>query len=199
MSGLPLKDLETKLTSERLIVGSNLGQELFKGFDPKEITPTTWLVRDEDVFGNYPDQYEIPSLELSKDIDTVITNSLTIYRFIENTGKWELWAGTDYIEFKWQVLTDAVVINWNMNLGIMAEVTLKNNRTLANPTNLKKGTYSLLVKQDATGGRMLSLDTAYKSPSGVGADLTLDPNAVDLLTFISDGTYMYLATTRNYL
>lgn len=98
----------------------------------------------------------------------------------------------------WQVLTDAPTITWNVDLGIMAEVTLGGNRTLANPTNLRKGTYSLLVKQDATGGRTLALGTSYKTPNQVPLVLSTAANAVDLLTFVSDGTTLYLAMVKNY-
>ncbi len=100
--------------------------------------------------------------------------------------------------YGYQTLTDAANISWDMDLGEMAEVTLGGNRTLDNPTNLKKGTYSLLVKQDASGGRTLDYGTAFKWPGGVPPDLTSDPNAVDLLTFVSDGTNLYGAITSDY-
>lgn len=91
------------------------------------------------------------------------------------------------------VLTDAASIAWNLANGDAAEVTLgAAGRTLANPTNLKKGSYILIVKQDATGNRTITTwGSAYKFPSGVKPVLSTAANAVDLISFYCDGTNMY--------
>lgn len=89
-------------------------------------------------------------------------------------------------------LTDGASIAWNLTGKQVATVTLGGNRTLSNPTNMKSGgTYILTVKQDATGSRTLSYDTAYKWSGGTAPTLTTTANAVDIITFISDGTNMY--------
>jgi hypothetical protein len=91
-----------------------------------------------------------------------------------------------------QTLTDGSTINWNMNSGAKATVTLGGNRTLAAPTNLVDGaTYILIVKQDATGSRTLTFNSAYKFPGGTDPTLSTAANAVDILTFISDGTSLF--------
>jgi hypothetical protein len=96
-------------------------------------------------------------------------------------------------------LTDGANIAWNLNTGQTATVVLGGNRTLDNPTNMKDGaSYALLVKQDATGGRTLTYGTAYKWPGGTPPTLSTGANAVDLLTFYSDGTNMYGTNLLNF-
>lgn len=88
-------------------------------------------------------------------------------------------------------LTDGATINWDAESNQVCSVTLAGNRTLANPTNTKDGaTYIVIVKQDATGSRTLSYGSNYKWPGGTAPTLTTDANAVDVLTFVCDGTDM---------
>lgn len=90
-----------------------------------------------------------------------------------------------------QTLTDGASISWNAALGQVATVTLGGNRTLANATNLKVGTYILHIIQDGTGSRTLSFASQYKWPAGVAPTLTTTIGARDLISFVSDGTLMY--------
>jgi hypothetical protein len=98
-----------------------------------------------------------------------------------------------------QTLTDAASIAWNVALGAFASVTLADNRALANPTNLVAGaSYALRVTQDGSGNRTLSYGSAYKWSSGVVPVLSTAANAVDILTFISDGTNLYGALQKAF-
>jgi len=97
-----------------------------------------------------------------------------------------------------QTLTDAASISWNMNSGELAEVTLGGNRILANPTNLKKGTYVLIVKQDATGSRTLAYGSNFKWQGGTAPTLSTGANDIDILTFVSDGTNLFGVETLDY-
>ena len=100
------------------------------------------------------------------------------------------YSGQQY--FVQQTLTDGSSIAWNMNTQQAAKVTLGGNRTLANPTNLEAGgTYTLIVSQDATGGRTLAYGTDYKWPGATPPVLSTAANAVDVLTFLCDGTNLY--------
>jgi len=93
-------------------------------------------------------------------------------------------------------LSDGANIAWDLDTDQSSIVTLAGNRTLDNPTNQKAGgTYALIVKQDATGGRTLAYGTVYKFPGGTAPTLSTAANAIDLLTFISDGTDMYGVAT----
>jgi hypothetical protein len=71
--------------------------------------------------------------------------------------------------------------------------TLDSASTFANPSNLKDGaSYTIIVKQDASGGRVISsFGSAFKWAGGTAPTLSATANAVDILTFISDGTNLY--------
>jgi len=89
-------------------------------------------------------------------------------------------------------LTDASSIAWNLATAQAASVTLGGNRTLAAPTNMVDGgTYMLRVKQDATGSRTLAYNAVFKFPGGTAPTLSTAANALDILTFTSDGTSMF--------
>lgn len=93
--------------------------------------------------------------------------------------------------FNATILTDGVTINWDASVNQVTKVTLAGNRTLANPTNMLDGaTYIVRIIQDATGSRTLTFGTAYNFPGGTAPTLTTTANAVDIITFISDGTNM---------
>lgn len=94
--------------------------------------------------------------------------------------------------FALTTLTDAATISWDVSINQVAQVTLGGNRTLANPTNLVAGgTYILIVTQDATGTRTLAYGANYKWPGGTVPVLSAGAGAVDILTFISNGTNLY--------
>lgn len=100
------------------------------------------------------------------------------------------WSKQQY--FAMATLTDAASIAWPLDTAQVATVTLTDNRTLANPTNMKAGgTYQLIVRQDATGSRTLAYGSAYKWPSGTAPTLTTAASSIDLLTFLSDGSSMF--------
>lgn len=95
-------------------------------------------------------------------------------------------------------LTDAANISWNLQDGNIAQVTLGGNRTLTTPSNLGTGVWLLFVKQDGTGNRTLAYSGAYRPVGGSPPVLSTAANAVDLLTFICDGTDMFLVPNFNF-
>ncbi len=96
-------------------------------------------------------------------------------------------------------LTDAATIAWNLDNAQAARVVLGDNRTLANPTNMHAGaTYTLIVVQDGTGGRTLAYGNKYMWPGGTAPVLSTGIDAIDILTFISDGTNMYGAAQLDF-
>jgi hypothetical protein len=79
-----------------------------------------------------------------------------------------------------QILTDTTTIAWDYANGAYARVTLGGNRTLAPPTNATAPCSGVLVViQDATGGRTLSL------PGNVtaGYSLSSNPGDIDIIGF----------------
>lgn len=98
--------------------------------------------------------------------------------------------------FAAQALTDAASVAWNLNTQQAATLLMTagvgSTRALANPTNMVAGgTYTLVITQSSTGSNALTYNTAYKFPGGTKPTLSTANNAVDILTFISDGTNMY--------
>jgi len=82
------------------------------------------------------------------------------------------------------VLTDQASVTWNGETQQIAEVTLGGNRVLTNITNAKKGAfYSITVKQDGTGSRTLTWNSAYLFPSGTAPILSTASSAVDEFNF----------------
>lgn len=83
-------------------------------------------------------------------------------------------------------LADNATIVWDCDVnGQIVEVTLAGNRTLAAPTNVNpKTSYCLIVKQDATGGRTLTWNAAYKFAAGSVPSVSSGINAIDYFTFI---------------
>ena len=93
--------------------------------------------------------------------------------------------------FNQQTLTDGATINWNLATQQVAVVTLGGNRTLAAPTNQQAaGVYTIVIKQDGTGGHTLVFNSAYKFPGGSAPVITTAANSVDIVSFISDGSNM---------
>jgi hypothetical protein len=89
-------------------------------------------------------------------------------------------------------LTFDATQDWDLNTSQVAILTLTGNTTFDAPSNQAAGnTYVLILKQDATGGRTAAWNAAFKWAGGTAPTLTTDANAVDIITFVSDGTSMY--------
>ncbi len=93
-------------------------------------------------------------------------------------------------------LTDASTITWNAQTQQSAYVLLTAGvgatRVLGAPSNLVSGhTYILVVQQSSGGSNALTYNGVYKWPGGVAPVLSTGANAIDVLTFVSDGTNMY--------
>ena len=102
--------------------------------------------------------------------------------------------------FNMTTLSDGANISWDLSSNQVATVTLGGNRTLDNPSNQVAGcTYILIVKQDGTGGRTLNTSASnYKFPGGTEPTLSTGANAVDILTFVSDGSSMFGVAQLNF-
>lgn len=90
-----------------------------------------------------------------------------------------------------QVLTDQAGIDWDLNDGGAATVTLGGDRTLNEAANMASGSrYSLRAKQDATGTRLLTWHATYRFPGGVVPCLSAAPGNIDIFQFDCDGTHL---------
>ena len=102
-----------------------------------------------------------------------------------------------------QALASGSAITWNPANGLNAAVTLDQNSTLSFSTTPVAGTYgTLIITQDATGGRTLTLpSTANKilgSASTTTIALSAAPGAKDILNFYYDGTNCYWNIGQGY-
>ena len=133
--------------------------------------------------------------------------SATAHRKITTTqlfGSTELTAtAREYTKtqnFDMTTLSDGANISWDLSQNQVATVTLAGNRTLDAPSNQVAGaTYLLIVKQDGPGSRPRNPPAAaYKSPGGTEPTLSTGANAVDILTFVSDGSSMFGVAQLNF-
>ena len=90
-----------------------------------------------------------------------------------------------------QALTSAATVSWNANTAQVATLALGHNATVANATNHQSGgVYIMRVTQDSAP-KTLAWSTGYKWPGNTAPVMTSTGGAVDIFTFVSDGTYMY--------
>ena len=112
-------------------------------------------------------------------------------------------AADRYTKFAGQVYTETSALDvaaLDFTTGNVQTVTLTSNVSpLPNPTNIKDGaTYILIIKQDGVGSRTMTFGTSYKWEGGTAPTLSTGANAVDILTFVSDGTNMYGTIAQNF-
>ena len=95
-----------------------------------------------------------------------------------------------------QTLTDAPTIDYDISLGRNAEVTLTADRTLSFITNPFVGASgALIVKQDATGGHSLTLDSSWFVSAGNVSDFAgLSANQKIQITWYCVDLYSLNAT-----
>jgi len=102
-----------------------------------------------------------------------------------------------------QNLTDAATISWNPTSGLNASVTLGGNRTLGFSSAPASGSYgTLVITQDATGGRTLTLPSGTNKVLGSTSTTTIAlstaANAKDILNFYFDGTTYFWNIGQGY-
>jgi hypothetical protein len=83
-------------------------------------------------------------------------------------------------------------VDWNTQLEEAAYLIATQNFTMNMPaplTSLQAGqTYMLLIQQDTTGGRVITWNSNFKWPGGTPPVLSTAANAIDIFSFIADGT-----------
>ena len=90
-----------------------------------------------------------------------------------------------------QALTSAATVSWNANTAQVATLTLGHNATVANATNHQSGGVYIMRVTQNTAPKTLAWSTGYKWPGNTAPVMTSTGGAVDIFTFVSDGTYMY--------
>ena len=90
-----------------------------------------------------------------------------------------------------QALTSAATVSWNANTAQVATLALGHNATVANATNHQSGGVYIMRVTQNTSPKTLAWSTGYKWPGNTAPVMTATGGAVDIFTFVSDGTYMY--------
>lgn len=127
----------------------------------------------------------------------------TLYRRNDSNTSWDTVFYPALRRGSYQVLTDGatVTITCDSQSDIQnATITLGGNRTLA-ISGAVAGMYgTLVVKQDATGSRTLTLPASSKVINGGAGAITLTTtaNGIDVLTWFYSGATYYWNYGKNY-
>jgi hypothetical protein len=93
----------------------------------------------------------------------------------------------------------ANLVAWDASSIQVATLSVDVNATLSNPTNLVAGeTFVVKVTQAGGGGHTLAYGTVYKWAGGTAPVLSTANGAIDILSFVTDGTNMYGAFQQNF-
>ena len=95
------------------------------------------------------------------------------------------------LTFDDQALTSATTVSWNANTQQVATLTLGHNATIANATNHSSGGVYIMRVTQAAAPKTLAWSTGYKWPGNTAPTMTATASAIDVFTFVSDGTYLY--------
>lgn len=198
---------ELVITNERRTVGEDLANWIFPTEGPLESVPSTVVVTRVSDALNFTEvtvspaatQYRVeydPDLRLGGGIEFAPADAGAVVDIdYKGTGSNVFARDVNTIHQKLdgvKVLTDGATIAWDLSNERTAEVTLAGNRTLGAPTGIVAGaTYLLYVIQDATGGRTLVWDAAYKFPGGTDPVPSTAAGAVDILSFTARGAFLY--------
>jgi hypothetical protein len=104
---------------------------------------------------------------------------------------------TNYVETPFSA-NSSTAITLALTNGTVQIITLTGTATITMPTAVSGKSFTLLLRQDATGGRTVTW-TTVSWPSGTAPTITSTASKMDKYVFISDGTYWYGATAgQNY-
>jgi hypothetical protein len=103
-----------------------------------------------------------------------------------------------YIESVYSAGNSSTSFTPNANNGPVQTLTANNNFTLNAPTNMTAGSnLVLIIRQDATGGRVMTSSASYKFLNGFKTLLST-ANSINLVTIFYDGTDYLASTTVGY-
>lgn len=121
-----------------------------------------------------------------------LNSTRTAYHRRYTGSAWEAWTQPYDLNSTWNAaqrgavtaLTDAATVTPNFATSNNFSWTIGGNRTLAAPSNQVAGQSGIIViTQDATGGRVITWNAAWKFANGVKPALSTAANAVDVLAY----------------
>ena len=100
----------------------------------------------------------------------------------------------------------STTINWDVSGTSTNYTTTLTASTTINLTNVRNGEYgTIILKQDAVGSQTITLGTlngsatTHKVVNGGSLTLTSTANAIDMLSFVYDGSVVYWNKGLNYV
>ena len=88
-------------------------------------------------------------------------------------------------------LTSGTSVSWDAGSNQSAVLVLGHNATMGAATNQANGGVYILKVTQNSSPKTLSWNSNYKWPGNSAPTMTTTAGAVDVFTFVSDGTYMY--------
>ena len=128
------------------------------------------------------------------------TNQESLDQFLQQEGAGVVAADLefkDYAETRTTPSSSAGTLTLDIENGNIFEVTLTENVTTLNinnpPASGKAGSFTLILKQDGTGGYTVTWPAAVKWAGGTAPTLSSGPNDIDIITFLTTdaGTAWY--------
>jgi len=96
-------------------------------------------------------------------------------------------------------LTDAVNIETDASLGNVFSVTLGDNRTLANPTNLVDGgVYRWIITQNIAASFTLDYGSLFKFPGNIVPVISTASGSIDMITAVYDGSILAASISQSF-
>lgn len=86
----------------------------------------------------------------------------------------------------------------DLSAGNVILLNLQTATTALTLNNIRVGTYIIIVKQDGTGGRLMTYTTTMNFAGGVAPTLTTTANFSDILTVVYDGTNIRTTVAQNF-
>ena len=122
------------------------------------------------------------------------------FRTVDITSQVQTYGGKNYTTFIWDpsiAQVARIVLAPRSNVTDFALVLGTAEPKQA--SSLKDGATSImLIKQDATGNRILEFDGNIKFPNGVIPAVSVGANTTTVMSFICDGSRMLASTNFNY-
>ncbi len=130
------------------------------------------------------------------DINSVLFDDKASLTAAQNTFSGDIKAKTYVLTNPSSTTASTTSTNINLATGNVLEVLLTSNTTLAF-SNPRIGTYIIKIKQDATGGRVVTFPIMKWADDSVPT-ITATANRTDLLTIIYDGINYYATCLQNF-
>ena len=120
---------------------------------------------------------------------TFTTSSTTVNLTVPTTGTGLAFDKAGY--FSGTALTSGASVSWDVAANQVTGLTLGHNATMAAATNQVDGGVYILKVTQGSSAKTLSWNSNYKWPGGLAPTMTATASAIDVFTFVSDGTNMF--------